>query len=135
MAKLVEHVFSTSQTKIRPSSYELTCLEVGSDMSDAIDWAHLDQQTMGEDEIAREVLKLFVQHLDAASQTLSVDDAELGDKVHKLKGSARGVGAWNVAEVADRFVKPQADVNADLEDLKLSMQMAKQAALTKLDSF
>ncbi len=120
---------------MKPSGFELTCLEVGIDMSDAIDWAHLDQQTMGEAEIAREVLKLFVRHLDDASKTLSVDDADLRDKVHKLKGSARGVGAWNVAEVADRFVKPQADVNADLEDLKLSMQMAKQAVLTKLDSF
>ena len=82
-------------------------------MIDAIDWAHLDQQTMGENEIAREVLKLFVQHLDAAFQTLSVDDADLGDKLHKLKGSARGVGAWNVAEIAERFVKPQVDVTCE----------------------
>lgn len=135
MAKLVEHVFSTSQTKIRPSSYELTCLEVGSDMSDAIDWAHLDQQTMGEDEIAREVLKLFVQHLDAASQTLSVGEADLEDQVHKLKGSARGVGAWNVAEIAERFAQPQSDVSADLRELKLSMEQAKDAVLSKLASF
>lgn len=120
---------------MRPSSFGLTCLEVGIDMSDAIDWTHLDQQTMGEGEIAREVLKLFVQHLDAASQTLSVDDVELGDKVHKLKGSARGVGAWKVAEIAERFSQPQSDLCSDLQDLKLSMEQAKDAALSKLASF
>ncbi|SNZ08904.1 Hpt domain-containing protein [Cohaesibacter gelatinilyticus] len=106
-----------------------------SDVIDVIDWAHLERQTMGEAEIARDVLQLFVQHLDEALQYMTIEDVELAAKVHKLKGSARGVGAWNVAEIADRFVQSQADVTVDLEDLKLAMRVAKGAALNKLSSF
>jgi len=113
----------------------VACDEIGIDMSDVIDWAHLERQTMGEVEIARDVLQLFVQHLDEALQYMAIEDVELAARVHKLKGSARGVGAWNVAKIADRFVQPQADVTADLEDLKFAMQVAKGAALNKLRSF
>lgn len=75
-----------------------------------IDLAHLAQQTMGDRDLEREVLSLFVQ------QALSVRDriAEARGRdrfmlAHGLKGSARGVGAFAIAECA-------ADIERNLED-------------------
>ncbi|MCV6600232.1 MAG: Hpt domain-containing protein [Cohaesibacter sp.] len=101
-------------------------------MSEVIDWAHLDRQTMGEPAIAKEVLHLFVRHLDEGLVSLRVDDADLADNVHKLKGSARGVGAWYVAEIAERFSVAQEDQLGDLQALKEAMRAAREMALQKL---
>lgn len=67
-----------------------------------IDLAHLDRQTMGDRALGREVLSMFVE------QSLSVRErlvgAEAGQRVilaHGLKGSARGVGAFAVADCAE----------------------------------
>lgn len=64
-----------------------------------IDLAHLSRQTLGDREVEREVLALFVQ------QALSVRDrlgqagsAERLSLAHGLKGSARAVGAFAIAE-------------------------------------
>ena len=66
-----------------------------------IDLTHLSRQTMGDRELEREVLELFVE------QALTVRDkiagADLKERLflaHALKGSARGVGAFAIAECA-----------------------------------
>jgi HPt (histidine-containing phosphotransfer) domain-containing protein len=66
-----------------------------------VDLVHLARQTMGDRDLEREVLDLFVQ------QALSVRDsiADAGEKerlnlAHGLKGSARSVGAFAVADCA-----------------------------------
>jgi len=75
-----------------------TCGEAS---SRPVDLVHLSRQTMGDRELEREVLALFVQ------QALSVRDsiAGAGEKerltlAHGLKGSARGIGAFAVADCA-----------------------------------
>lgn len=64
-----------------------------------VDLAHLSRQTLGDRDVEREVLALFVQ------QALSVRDrlgqagpAERLSLAHGLKGSARGVGAFAIAD-------------------------------------
>ncbi|MBZ9677106.1 Hpt domain-containing protein [Mesorhizobium sp. ES1-1] len=64
-----------------------------------VDLAHLARQTMGDRSLEQEVLALFVQ------QALSVRDqiggASIKDRLllaHGLKGSARGVGAFAIAD-------------------------------------
>lgn len=64
-----------------------------------IDLAHLSRQTMGDRELEREVLQLFVQQAIAARTRIV--DAAGGERLllaHGLKGSARGVGAFAIAD-------------------------------------
>lgn len=68
-----------------------------------IDLVHLARQTLGDRELEREILALFVR------QSILLRDrilnsgvlAERRDLVHTLKGSARAVGAWSVAKAAE----------------------------------
>jgi HPt (histidine-containing phosphotransfer) domain-containing protein len=65
-----------------------------------IDFAHLRTMTLGDARLEREVLAMFAAQaaeLGAALAALPADTAALA---HKLKGSARAVGAFRVAEAA-----------------------------------
>ncbi|WP_228259546.1 Hpt domain-containing protein [Siculibacillus lacustris] len=68
-----------------------------------IDLVHLARQTFGSIELEREVLRLFVEHgagLVAEAtrpETLARRDAAL----HRLKGSASGIGARRVAALVE----------------------------------
>jgi HPt (histidine-containing phosphotransfer) domain-containing protein len=71
----------------------------------AIDWDHFGRQTMGDAELARDILTMF---LDQSNELLrAVRDArstfDRRDAAHLLKGSARAVGAFGVAEAASRI--------------------------------
>ena len=66
-----------------------------------VDLAHLARQTMGDRSLEQEVLALFVQH--ALSVRDRIVEANIKDRLllaHGLKGSARGVGAFAIAECA-----------------------------------
>jgi HPt (histidine-containing phosphotransfer) domain-containing protein len=69
-----------------------------------VDLVHLSRYTLGERDLEREVLELFCSqsfhYLDQLKQTPS--DKDWKDLTHTLKGSARAVGAWRVAEAAER---------------------------------
>ncbi len=71
----------------------------------AIDFAYLSRQTAGDRDLERELLVLFAQqcviHLRAIHG--STDRQMRMDAAHSLKGAARAVGAWQVAEAADRI--------------------------------
>jgi len=78
-----------------------------------VDLVHLARQTMGDRDLEREVLALFVQ------QALSVRDriAGAGEQerlalAHGLKGAARGVGAFAVADCAAGIERLPADERA-----------------------
>jgi HPt (histidine-containing phosphotransfer) domain-containing protein len=65
-----------------------------------IDRAHLDRMTGGDGELALEVLDLFGEQI-AMWQRLLSPASENPDwlvGVHTIKGSARGIGAWDLAE-------------------------------------
>jgi HPt (histidine-containing phosphotransfer) domain-containing protein len=73
----------------------------GSRRSRPVDLAHLARQTMGDRGLEQEVLALFVQQ--ALSVRDKIADATLNDRLllaHGLKGSARGVGAFAIADWA-----------------------------------
>lgn len=66
-----------------------------------VDLAHLARQTMGDRSLEQEVLALFVQQ--ALSVRDRIVDANVKDRLllaHGLKGSARGVGAFAIADCA-----------------------------------
>jgi HPt (histidine-containing phosphotransfer) domain-containing protein len=69
--------------------------------SEAIDREHLARMTFGEESLARELLELFDRqavNLLARMRERGADSAALA---HTLKGSAGGIGAWNVVRAAD----------------------------------
>jgi HPt (histidine-containing phosphotransfer) domain-containing protein len=69
---------------------------------EAIDLEHLARMTFGQRNLEAEVLTLF--DLQAAVLLARMRDsapAAVAAFAHTLKGSARGIGAWRVAEAAD----------------------------------
>ena len=75
-----------------------------------VDMAHLARQTMDDRVLEQEVLALFVQQ--ALSVRDKIVDADAKERVllaHGLKGSARGIGAFAVAECAAAIEKQPED--------------------------
>ena len=69
-----------------------------------IDLVHLARQTFGSVELEREVLSLFVaQTRPLVARIAAAEGVERAALVHRLKGSARGVGATRVAEICEAF--------------------------------
>lgn len=67
-----------------------------------VDYTHLQSQAAGDIAVMREVLSLFVTHGEQVIEELErAHDAKAWKQwTHTLKGSARGIGAFAVAEAA-----------------------------------
>lgn len=75
-----------------------------------VDMAHLARQTMDDRALEQEVLALFVQQaLSVRDKILDADAKERVVLAHSLKGSARGIGAFAVAECAAAIEKQPED--------------------------
>jgi len=67
----------------------------------AIDRAHLRQMTFGDAALEREVLGLFDRQAATMLERLPTAEPQaLPALAHAVKGSARGIGAWRVAQAA-----------------------------------
>jgi HPt (histidine-containing phosphotransfer) domain-containing protein len=68
-----------------------------------VDLVHLARHTFGDAELEREVLQLFVTqsriYLNRLKEARDVEQWRRA--AHTIKGSARGIGAWGVAERAE----------------------------------
>jgi HPt (histidine-containing phosphotransfer) domain-containing protein len=101
----------------------------------AIDLSFLDRVTFRDRSLAREVLVLFGGQADSLLAVI----AEAGDErtrleaAHKLKGAARGVGAFDVARAAEEIetAKDAAEFGAALAHLTIRITEAR-IALTGL---
>ena len=70
----------------------------------AIDFAFLDAQTFGDDDLAREVMELFLEQgrrLLPSLPDLSRDEQTA--TAHLLKGSCQGIGAHPAADLLQRY--------------------------------
>jgi HPt (histidine-containing phosphotransfer) domain-containing protein len=73
-----------------------------------LDEEHLGRMTLGDRLVEREVLEIFVRH---SATTLDLilgciadrDPAAAAAAAHTMIGSARGIGAWRVAQAAERL--------------------------------
>jgi hypothetical protein len=75
-----------------------------------IDRTHLKQMTLGDNVLAREVLTLFDRQAAVMIERMrDADGAGQAAMAHALKGSARGIGAWQVAEAAALFDRAPTD--------------------------
>ena len=69
-----------------------------------LDLPFLATQTFGDTDLVREVLILFVEQARRVVASLpALAPAEQGDAAHLLKGSARGIGAWAAAAIAEAY--------------------------------
>ncbi|MBV8922825.1 Hpt domain-containing protein [Bradyrhizobium sp.] len=65
-----------------------------------IDLEHLGQSTLGNASLAREVLGLFADQAARVQRQLAAVPPHAGALAHTLKGSARAIGAFAVADAA-----------------------------------
>ena len=66
-----------------------------------VDLVHLARQTLGDRNVEQEVLGMFMQQLATVHERIvRADDGERRMLAHALKGSARGIGAFAVADCA-----------------------------------
>jgi HPt (histidine-containing phosphotransfer) domain-containing protein len=69
-----------------------------------IDEEHLGRMTLGDVSLEREVLEIFVRQIALMLKRIeSVDPMVAAAAAHTLKGSARGIGAWRLAQAAERL--------------------------------
>jgi len=97
-----------------------------------IDWAHLSRFTLNDKVLEHEVLGLFA--MDAprylAKMVTARGRKDWIEAAHTLKGSARAVGAWSVAEYAEAAEALQLTARSEPTELAGSRGMVE--ALDKL---
>jgi len=71
--------------------------------SGPIDLEHLQRMTLGDAGIEQEVLTMFSAQSARLVQTLMTQPSDAGALAHTLKGSARAIGAFAVADAAERL--------------------------------
>lgn len=100
-----------------------------------IDRDHLSRMTLGERDLEREVLALFDRQADMLlARMRKATPAIAAAAAHTLKGSARGVGAWRVASVAEEveLAANAADLTAKVGALSTAVDEAKAAIVDLL---
>jgi HPt (histidine-containing phosphotransfer) domain-containing protein len=95
-----------------------------------IDFEHLQRMTLGDAAIEQEVLTMFLAQSATLAHTLAALPVDAGALAHTLKGSARAIGAFAVADAADRLEAAIArgfDASAALADLGEALAQARAA--------
>jgi HPt (histidine-containing phosphotransfer) domain-containing protein len=92
-----------------------------------IDLNHLYSQTMGNRELQREVLKLFLLHsAEQVERLKATDSLDLRrEAAHSLVGSARGIGAFSVAYIASEIELAKGPVLGRIRALEAATDAAR----------
>jgi len=96
--------------------------------------------TLGDRKLEREILEIFVRQMSIMLERIAgADAARAAAAAHTLSGSARGVGAWRVAEAAELIEQaavPRSDVALDeaIEELKSACLEASARIVARLSS-
>jgi len=100
-----------------------------------IDFEHLKRMTLGDAGLEQEVLAMFAAQSAKLIGTLAGRPLDAGALAHTLKGSARAIGAFGVADAAARLEAvlgsgdDPSDVLAELGEAVALARMAIEAAL------
>ncbi len=95
-----------------------------------IDFEHLARMTLGDSGLECEVLTMFVAQSTGLLDRLTPLPPEAGNLAHTLKGSARAIGAFAVAEAASRLetaLNDAGNAGSALEGLKDAVAAARGA--------
>ena len=85
-----------------------------------IDFEHLKRMTLGDAGLEQEVLAMFSAQAARLVKTLAAMPSDAAALAHTLKGSARAIGAFAVAEAASRLeavIGSGSDARASLAEL------------------
>jgi HPt (histidine-containing phosphotransfer) domain-containing protein len=80
----------------------------------AVDFDYLETFAAGDMQVVTEVLALFQGQAESWQPRLERPDAGWRDLAHTIKGSARGIGATALGEVADRAERGDASIAPEL---------------------
>lgn len=96
-----------------------------------IDIGHLQRMTLGDAGLERQVLAMFTAQTVSLAGALAGLPADAGALVHQLKGSARAIGAFRLADAAARLeaellrggdpAEPLGDLNDALEETRAAI--------------
>jgi HPt (histidine-containing phosphotransfer) domain-containing protein len=95
-----------------------------------IDMDHLQRMTLGDARLEHEVLTMFAAQAANLIGSLAALPADAGALAHTLKGSARAIGAFGVADAAgflEAAVLNGHDPSEALSDLKEAIVQARMA--------
>jgi HPt (histidine-containing phosphotransfer) domain-containing protein len=95
-----------------------------------IDLAHLRRMTLGDAALEREVLTMFSAQASRLAGALAAKPADAGALAHTLKGSARAIGAFAVADAAadlETLIKTGGDTGELLSELNDTIAQARAA--------
>jgi HPt (histidine-containing phosphotransfer) domain-containing protein len=90
-----------------------------------IDMEHLSRQTLGDGGVAREVLSLFLIEIGSARVIMRTEvETERREVAHRLKGAARAIGAFALADTAAQVEDAPGDTRhlADLLDRVVELE-------------
>ena len=99
-----------------------------------IDFEHLQRMTLGDAGLEQEVLAMFLAQSARLVATLAAMPSDAAALAHTLKGSARAIGAFAVAEAAGRLeaaIGSGYDARASLAELGDAVSLT-QAAIEPL---
>jgi len=95
-----------------------------------IDLAHLRRMTLGDAALEREVLTMFSAQASRLAGALAAKPADAGALAHTLKGSARAIGAFAVADAAahlEALIKDRSHTGKALSELDDAVMQARAA--------
>jgi HPt (histidine-containing phosphotransfer) domain-containing protein len=91
---------------------------------DVLDEHHLRRMTLGDQSLEREVLQVFTRQITLLLERIAcAEPAHAAAAAHTLKGSARGLGAWRVAEAAEQLEQAVTAVD-DLSEAIAELEVA-----------
>jgi len=82
-----------------------------------IDLVHLGQQTMGDEKLEAEILSMFVAQSGIYLKMIlrSCDSTTRIRAAHSLKGAARSIGAFELADLAEAAERHDHKVHGEIE--------------------
>ena len=95
-----------------------------------IDFEHLQRMTLGDAGLEQEVLAMFLAQSARLVATLAAMPSDAAALAHTLKGSARAIGAFAVAEAAGRLeaaIGSGSDARASLAELGDAVSLTRAA--------
>jgi HPt (histidine-containing phosphotransfer) domain-containing protein len=101
-----------------------------------IDLVHLRRMTLGDSALEREVLMMFLKQADRLLGELAGLPADAGAMAHTLKGAARAIGAFGVADQASALedaIRDGRDAAPALAALDAAVDRARAAIKAALD--
>lgn len=99
-----------------------------------VDLVHLARQSLGDRSLETEILRLFRSqsnlYMDRLAHAKTADERKMAS--HTILGSARGIGAWSVADEAEK-IELHAESASDLGALRRVLDEANDYIGTILD--